>query len=142
MHLIASANPDNFLQMELLLPGEEASTLFTLEPVFPMPRLLIAGAGHIGKALSHLGRLLDFEVTVIDDRSDFANPLNLPDADHIIVKDIGDAMSEDEKSSDTYIVIVTRGHNDDGKALKPCMDSGAGYIGMIGSRSKVAMMKS
>jgi len=139
--IIASADHDNFMQMELSHPGEEPSSLFFIEPVFPMPRLVIAGAGHIGKALSHIAGLLDFEVTVIDDRADFANSANLPDADHIIVKDIGEAMTEAVKSSDTFFVIVTRGHNDDANALKPCIGSGAAYIGMIGSSGKVARMK-
>jgi xanthine dehydrogenase accessory factor len=139
--IIASADHDNFMQMELYQPGEDPSSLFFIEPVFPMPQLIIAGAGHIGKALSHLARLLDFEVTVIDDRADFANPANLRDADHIIVKDIGEAMTEAVKSSDTFFVIVTRGHNDDAHALKPCIGSGAADVGMIGSRGKVARMK-
>lgn len=139
--IIASADPDSFMQMEFPRAGENPSTLFFIEPVFPMPRLIIAGAGHIGKALSHLARLLDFEITVIDDRTDFANSANLPDTDHIIVKDIGEAMAATVKSSDTFIVIVTRGHNDDGHALKPCIGSGAAYVGMIGSRVKVARMK-
>ncbi|MCX6335507.1 MAG: XdhC family protein [Bacteroidia bacterium] len=116
-------------------------SLFFLEPVFPLPVLVIAGAGHIGKALSHLGRMLDFEVTVIDDRSEFANTENLPDADHIIMKDIGKTMSEINMVSDTYIVIVTRGHKDDAQALKPCIGSGAAYVGMIGSKEKVSRIK-
>ncbi len=139
--ILASVDQDSFIQMKLSTPGEDPSSLIFIEPVFPMPRLIIAGAGHIGKALSHLAGLLDFEVTVIDDRADFANPANLPDADHIIVKDIGEAMTEVVKSSDTFFVIVTRGHNDDAHALKPCIGSGAAYVGMIGSRGKVARMK-
>lgn len=120
---------------------EESSGLVFLEPILPKKKLLIAGAGHVGKALSHLGKLLDFEVTVVDDRSEFANPSNLPDADNIIVKNIGKVLSEVEKDPDTYIVIVTRGHKDDAEALKPCIGSGAIYIGMIGSRIKIARMK-
>jgi xanthine dehydrogenase accessory factor len=138
--ILASADKSNFRKMELSLPGEEPSSLFFLEPLFPLPRLVIAGAGHIGKALSLLGRMLDFEVTIIDDRSDYANPENLPDANHIIVRDIGEAMNELEKNSDTFIVIVTRGHNDDASALRPCIGSGAAYVGMIGSKGKVARM--
>jgi xanthine dehydrogenase accessory factor len=139
--IITSADHNSFVQMELPQPGENPSSLLFIEPVFPKPLLVIAGAGHIGKALSHLAGLLDFEVTVIDDRPDFANSANLPDADHIIVKDIGEAMTETVKSSDTFIVIVTRGHKDDAHALKPCIGSGAAYVGMIGSRGKVARMK-
>jgi xanthine dehydrogenase accessory factor len=86
--------------------------------------------------------MLDFEVIVIDDRREFANPDNLPDADHIIVKNIGEAMEVIEKTADTYIVIVTRGHKDDGVALKPCIGSDVAYVGMIGSKGKVAKMHS
>ena len=118
--------------------GEKQPAKIYLEPVFPLPRLIIAGAGHIGKAVSHQGKLLGFEVTVIDDRAEFANPVNLPDADNIIVKDIGEAMREISKDKNTFIVIVTRGHGHDADALKPCIGSPAAYVGMMGSRVKVA----
>ena len=142
MSLLSSSDRDNYRQIEISVPDEASSSTILLEPLFPMPKLIIAGAGHIGKALSLLGRMLDFEVTVIDNRHEYANTDNLPDADHIIVKDIGEAMQEIEKAPDTYIVIVTRGHKDDGEALKPCIGSGAAYVGMIGSRSKVEKMHS
>jgi xanthine dehydrogenase accessory factor len=112
-----------------------------LEHVKPMPRLVIAGAGHVGKALSHLGHLLDFEVTVVDDRPEFADPSLLPDADEIMVKNFGKAMEEMVLDQDTYCVIVTRGHQYDGEALKPLVGSEAAYVGMIGSHHKVAVMK-
>jgi xanthine dehydrogenase accessory factor len=137
--ILSSAVPE-FRQTEILVQGEKPQIVL-LEPVFPQKQLIIAGAGHIGKALSHLGKLLDFDVTVIDDRKEFANLDNLPDADTIIAGEIGLAMKEINKGRDTYIVIVTRGHNDDAEALKPCIGSGAAYIGMIGSRVKVARMK-
>jgi xanthine dehydrogenase accessory factor len=106
-----------------------------------MARLIIAGGGHIGQALAHLASLLEFEVTVVDDRSDFANENHIPDADHLVVKDIGSAMSEMVYGPDTYVVIVTRGHRQDGEALKACIGSDAAYIGMIGSVHKVGVMK-
>jgi len=131
---------DDYRKLGLSIPGEEPSSLFFLELMLPLEHLVIAGAGHIGKALSHLGRLLDFEVTVMDDREEYANSERLPDADHVILKDIGEAMTEIEKSSGTYIVIVTRGHSNDAEALKPCIGSDAAYIGMIGSRAKTSKM--
>jgi xanthine dehydrogenase accessory factor len=112
-----------------------------LEPVYPMPKLIIAGAGHIGKALAHMANLLEFEVIIIDDRTEYANRQNIPDADHIIVDSIGKAVQEVPKSGDTYIVIVTRGHRDDADALKACIDSEVPYIGMIGSKKKVRLMR-
>ena len=133
-------DPEDFMMRELVTGEDEDSILALLEPLFPSSQLVIAGAGHIGKALAHLGKLLDFEVTVIDDRIEFANKTNIPDADHIIVEDIGKAIMELGKSPDTYLVIVTRGHDDDAKALRPGINSGAAYVGMIGSKNKIEKM--
>jgi xanthine dehydrogenase accessory factor len=127
-----------YREVEIPIPGEEEPAVFFLEPVLPLPRLIIAGAGHVAKALSHQGRVLGFEVTVIDDREEFANRDNLPDADSIIVRNIGEAMADVIKDSDTYIAIVTRGHTHDADALRACIGSEAAYIGMMGSHSKVA----
>jgi xanthine dehydrogenase accessory factor len=110
-----------------------------LEPCFPPARLVIAGAGHIGRAVAHFGRLLDFDVTVIDDRREFANRKNLPDADHIVCRDIGPALTDTPLDGNTYVVVVTRGHQKDTEALRACINSEAGYIGLIGSRSKIAL---
>jgi xanthine dehydrogenase accessory factor len=139
--LISASNPSDYREMELFIPGEEPTSLFLLEPVFPSPILVIAGAGHIGKSLAHLGSLLDFEVTVIDDRPEYANSENIPDANHINVEDIGKALTELKKGADTYVVIVTRGHKDDAAALKPCIGSDLAYTGMIGSKNKIAAMR-
>ncbi len=112
-----------------------------LEPQFPLSHLVIAGAGHVGQAVAHIGHLLDFEVTVVDDRPEFANKDIVPDADHIIVQDIGKAIDETPKTADTYIVIVTRGHSHDADALKACIKSNVAYIGMIGSGRKIKLMR-
>lgn len=125
-----------------LQPGSEpGSGVVFLEPIFPLPRLVIAGAGHIGKAVAHLGHRLEFEVTVIDDRPEFANAENLPDADSIIVGDIGSSMAELDPGPETYIVIATRGHRHDGEALRACISASCAYLGMIGSRTKITLMR-
>lgn len=126
---------------EVVIPVGGTKVQYFLEPVFPFPRLVIAGAGHIGKALAHLGNLLEFEVMVLDNRADYANPDNIPDADQILVDDIGHTMQTMQITPDTYIVIVTQGHKDDANALRSCIDSKAAYIGMIGSAKKIALMR-
>lgn len=120
--------------------GKEENYLF-LEPVVPSLQLLIVGAGHVGKALSRLGQFLNFEVTVVDDRPEFANEEQIPEADHFIVEDIERAVRHFPVTKDTFIVIVTRGHSYDAQALKECIHSPAGYIGMMGSQRKVQLMK-
>jgi xanthine dehydrogenase accessory factor len=141
INMLSEGNPSDYRELELTIQDEEPSSLFFLEPIFPPALLVIAGAGHIGKALAHLAKRLDFEVTVIDDRSEYANSENIPEADHILVKNIAEAFQELKKSDDTYVVIVTRGHKDDAAALKPCISSDLAYIGMIGSRNKIAAMR-
>jgi xanthine dehydrogenase accessory factor len=131
--ILAEGNPSDYREIELSIPDEEPSSLFFLEA---------AGAGHIGKLLAHLADMLDFEVTVIDDRPEYANIENIPEASHIIVKDIGETLKDLKKSNDTYVVIVTRGHKDDASALKQCIGTDLAYIGMIGSKHKIAIMKS
>lgn len=120
---------------------ENRQNLFFLEPVAPLPRLLIVGAGHIGQALARQAAWLDFDVTVIDDRADYASRDRFAQGASLIVADIEGAVREFPVSSDTYIVIVTRGHSHDAEALRACIHSPAAYIGMIGSRHKVALMR-
>ncbi len=132
---------ETFSYVQVNEPGRDNDELIVMEAILPQPKLIIAGAGHIGRALQHLGRFLDFEVTVIDSRQEFANTENLPDANHILVKDIGEAMSKIGLSRDTYVVILTSGHSDDASALRSCIRSNARYIGMIGSKTKIEKMR-
>lgn len=130
------------LKLKEKISGKKGKgTFLFLEPVFPLPHLVIAGAGHIGQALAHLGSLLSFEVTVIDDREEFANKERLPDADRIIVADFKKAFKNFPVTPETYIVIVTRGHSHDATVLRQCIASEAAYIGMIGSARKIMLMR-
>ncbi len=136
-------NEKSFLlrQQDRSVSGKSMERLVFFQPVFPLPQLLIAGAGHIGQVVAHLGSLLNFEVTVIDDRPEFANKERFLESDHIIVKDIGKAIEEFPLSDDTFVVIVTRDHRHDADALRECIRSKAAYIGMIGSRNKIRQMR-
>ncbi len=124
-----------------LFPEVNLENFMFLEPILPPPQLVIAGAGHIGQALAHLGALLNFEVTVIDDRAEYANSKRFPETDVLIVGDIAQSVKGFSVSSDTFIVIVTRGHKFDADVLKNCISSSAAYVGMIGSRRKITLLK-
>jgi xanthine dehydrogenase accessory factor len=128
------------LQEQGPLPGG-GRVVYFLQPLAPPPQLLIVGAGHIGQALARQAVWLDFEVTVIDDRADFACPERFQDGAALIVDDTEKAVCGFPISSDTYIVIVTRGHSQDAEALRASIRSPAAYVGMIGSRHKVALMR-
>jgi xanthine/CO dehydrogenase XdhC/CoxF family maturation factor/CTP:molybdopterin cytidylyltransferase MocA len=131
-----------YLPVDNILYFENVSeTSLFLEPILPVPMLIIAGAGHVGQAVARLGSLLDFEITVVDDRPEYCNRERIPKADHYIVGDIGKAIQNISKTPDTYIVIVTRDHRNDADALKECITSEAAYIGMMGSKRKVRLIR-
>jgi xanthine dehydrogenase accessory factor len=111
-----------------------------LEPMLPPPRLIIVGAGHIAVPLARLGKLLGFEVTVIDDRARFASRDRFPDADEIVVDAFDRAIERQTITPWTYLVLVTRGHEHDEATLRRVVGSPAPYIGMIGSRRRVLLV--
>ena len=102
--------------------------------------LTILGAGHIGLALHKLARMLDFRVTVIDDRKDYAVPEKFNGAE-VVLKNYSDSSISNFITADSYIIVVTHAHMNDAVALKNVLRSKAKYIGMIGSRRKVAKVK-
>ena len=99
----------------------------------------IFGAGHVGQAVEPILRYVNFTTKVIDDRPDFANRERFPGADEVIVIDsFLDAYQGMETDENSYIIIVTRGHAGDYDVLKQTLSKTTAYIGMIGSRNKVA----
>jgi len=114
--------------------------LVYIEPIFPEPRLFILGAGHVGKALSKVAAFSGFRVTVADDREEYANRENIPDATEILVHDFDSIFSGIAVDSRASIVVATRGHNHDLDALRASLKTDVGYIGLLGSRRKRALL--
>ena len=108
-----------------------------LEPLEHAPELIIFGAGHIGTALSDIGKMLGFTTTVVDNRPEFANKERLPLADRVIANDYQKALQNLSFSDSTYIVILTHRHAHDFEILDYCAKQAFYYLGMIGSRKKV-----
>jgi len=101
------------------------------------PTLMIVGAGHVAQPLATLGKLIDFEVVVMDDRPQYANTDRFPQADRVIAAPFRPTLRDWPIDSDTFIVLVTRGHSYDVDCLLEVIDSPARYIGMIGSKRRV-----
>lgn len=111
---------------------------YLIQPVFPPGRVIVAGAGHVGRELAALCGMIGFPTIIIDDRPDFANRDRFPTALQIVIPQTSfeNCLSGLSITCDDRIVIVTRGHEHDRSVLFQAIDSGAGYIGMIGSRKK------
>ncbi len=112
-----------------------------VEPVIPSPHLIIAGGGHVGQAVAYQADRLGFDVTVIDDRSIYSDPARFPDSAETICGPIAEEVGKQVITPDTYVLIVTRGHRNDGVVLKACIHEPAAYIGLIGSRRKIHLIR-
>ena len=105
----------------------------------PRPRLYVAGAGHIGQAVARHGIRLDFDVSLFDDRADLLKRF-APDGCRTIDGDMAATLRAAPIDDGCFCVIVTRGHRHDAQVLEAVVDRGARYVGMIGSRRKVAIV--
>ena len=100
----------------------------------------IVGAGHVGQAVAEPGRQADFDVWVVDDRHQYANPERFPTARKLIVGPIDEVLPNLEITPQTYALIVTRGHGHDQEALHNLAPTAGSYVGLIGSRRKIRLI--
>jgi len=100
--------------------------------------LLIVGGGHIGLSLATIGAHVGFSVAVMDDRETYANAERFPMADFVKHGDFTQMIADFPIGTNTYVVMVTRGHKQDETALRAVVNRGAGYVGMIGSKRRVS----
>jgi xanthine dehydrogenase accessory factor len=105
-----------------------------------MPRLTIFGAGHVGVELAQLAARAGFYVVVVDDRAEFANPERMPSANEIVVEDFRSVLDRLAFDEDDYVIAATRGHSYDAYIIERTAASGAGYVGMLGSERKRAVI--
>ena len=98
------------------------------EPLLPPDRLLVIGAGHIAVPMHEIGKILGFEVIVVDDRADFATKERFPSADEVLCIPFGTVPAQITIDRATYLVLVTRAHEHDEEVLRQVADSrGAVY---------------
>jgi xanthine dehydrogenase accessory factor len=108
-----------------------------VDRVRKLKTLYCCGAGHVGVPTAHLAALVGFRVVVIDDRAQYANSERFPEAGEIrVIADFKQALDGQEIDADSFIVILTRGHQYDREVLEQALKTSAGYIGMISSRKK------
>ena len=109
-----------------------------VEPIQPRPVLLVIGAGHVGRALVHLGHWLGLRVALADDRPEYCRPEWAPGADEYLCVPARQLPAHFAFTSQTYIVMPTRGAALDVEALPHLLDVPHAYLGVIGSRRRWA----
>ena len=108
-----------------------------VEPILPTPKMLIFGAGHISTQVSKIATIAGFRTTVVDNRPVYANAERFPEAEAIHSESFEKAFEEIVPDENTYVIIVTRGHQEDQNVLRWAVQTNARYIGMIGSKRKI-----
>jgi xanthine dehydrogenase accessory factor len=119
-----------------------ADTKILFERVEAEPRLVIAGAGHVGASLARLGASVGYQVTLLDDRAEFVDRNQFAGTaeqgiELVAAEDwqraVRDAIGNGRGVS---VAIVTRGHKQDEECLRAAIESKPDYVGMIGSRRR------
>lgn len=118
-----------------MIASLEADIFF--ERITRAPRLCICGGGHVSLQLAKVMALLGFDITVIDEREEFCNPARFPEAKTLCTS-FEEGIRTFGPGPNDYFVIITRGHLYDRACLEQVLRGKYAYVGMIGSRSKVA----
>lgn len=108
-----------------------------IDPVCRVKTMYCFGSGHVALPTAHMAALAGFRVMIVDDRAEFANAERFPDASQIfVINTFSRALEGLEIDSDSFIVLLTRGHQTDRAVLEQALKTQAGYIGMMGSKRK------
>ena len=113
--------------------GVEYTRLFR-----PRERLILLGGGHIAQPLCRMAAMLDFDVTVVDDRPDLVTKERFPTADAVVCCDLEHLADAVPVGSEDYVVVMTNGHSHDFAVQQQVLRGQYAYIGVVGSRSKTA----
>jgi len=120
---------------------ENEKIILFVQEFAPKEKLYIFGAGHVAEALCKLLQFFKFNVTVLDDRQDLLSKFTEYGV-HTICSEFSELNNHVTVTDRDYVVIVTRGHIYDKETLEKIIDFNPKYVGMIGSKKRVAAVKS
>ncbi len=102
----------------------------------PQPHLLLVGGGHCAQALAELCIPMDYDLTVVDDRPEFASQNRFPTAVETFVGTLGGFFEHHDPAGYSHCYIQGYSHEKDTDALEVALRRFTGFIGVIGSRAK------
>ncbi len=108
-----------------------------VEPLHGGVPLIIFGGGHCGVALSWLASWVEFNVTVYDNRPEWASSEKHPRAGRTVCGPYEEILSHLTFPAQAYAVIMTHGHQHDGTVIRQLLDQPFKYIGLLGSAKKI-----
>ena len=117
------------------------SAALLIEPVPAERELIICGAGHVALAVIVLAKMVDFHITVIEDRPDYAEEASRAGADTVLVEGFEQALAKIPGGDNTYFVVLTREHQYDAICLKAILQKDFAYAGVMGSRRRTELLR-
>jgi len=118
----------------------ETGAEYFVEGYTTPPRIILCGGGHVSRAIYTFAVNLGFNLTVIDDREEFANNTRFPLGDVVVAENSAEGFRSVEINKNTFIVIATRGHRYDHVSLEAALNTSASYIGLLGSKRKTILI--
>ena len=119
-----------------ILHDAESQTRIYRERIGRTPKMIICGGRPCIHACYRMGKMLGFTVTVIEDRPKFADHARAAGADQVLCEPFSDGLSKIRGDSDSWFIIVTRGHRYDTECLEATCGNRMPHVGMMGSRRK------
>ena len=93
----------------------------------------------MAQAIARQAQLLDFDVTILEDRPEFSDPARFGGA-RVLNGFIPQTLASLDYGWSSYIVVATRGHKLDGDCILAAVKTRARYIGLLGSRRKAVLI--
>lgn len=107
-----------------------------IEPLRDDGRLLVFGAGHVGREVCKLAASCDFDVHLHEDRPGWLEAAAMPIGVHIVELETLEAGLVGTVAPEDRVVSVHRSHRGDELVVDAALRASASYVGMIGSRAK------
>jgi xanthine dehydrogenase accessory factor len=119
----------------------EGEPRYLIEPLLPAPRVVLFGGGHVAQCMARQLDLLDYRVWVLEDRAEFAQASLFPSAERVLLCNYATANEQIGFTKRDHAIVMSRGHETDEQILRWLLSSEADYIGCIGSKKKIALLK-
>ncbi|EOJ96295.1 hypothetical protein WOK_02466 [Enterococcus faecalis EnGen0359] len=117
---------------------QKEDIIFLTEAILQVGKVYIFGSGHVARALVPILNYLSFYCVVVDDRPEFLTAQAFPQAKELRVIPLENLAAFIEITADDYGIVITRGHNFDFIVAKQLLETPAKYIGVMGSKHKIA----
>ena len=114
---------------------------FFVEPMLVQQPIYIFGCGHVCRMTARLLDTLDFRVTVVDDREEWADSAAFPESVEVVCDQFENYWDNIDRLDEAYVLVMTRGHSFDWQLLRHFADKEVGYLGIMASRNKAATFR-